>query len=243
MGRVTNAMKRFFSSLDAMVLSALAGAIAWLLLSGNTTAFLHPRFRLFLLVGVLMLTAFIFVMIRGPKSHHHNWLLADHTLQALVLAMPVLFLMLSMHQNMGTQALTRKYTGNEQETLARLLKSGEDKPLADNGSLTLLQIARQMKQLEGKRVVTEGLVYRPEIMPPGHLTLFRFAIFCCAADALPVWLFVQNPAVTDFNDENWVCVEGTLTIVNFNGTDVPVIRADSIKKKPAPSTAEQYLFF
>ena len=243
MGKAANIIKRIFSSLDAFVLSSLMGALAWLLLTGNTTAFLHPRFRLFLLAGVLLLAAFVFVMVRGPKSHRSGWFLADHGLQALVLAMPVLFLIFSMNQNMGTQALTRKFTGNEQETLSRLLKSGEGKPLTDNGTLTLLQIARKMKQLDGKRVVTEGLVYRPAIMPPGHLTLFRFAIFCCAADALPVWMFVQSPTVTDFNDEDWVRVEGTLTIVNFNGTDVPVIRADSIVKKSAPGTAEQYLFF
>jgi uncharacterized membrane protein YcgQ (UPF0703/DUF1980 family) len=80
-------------------------------------------------------------------------------------------------------------------------------------------------------------------MPPNYLALFRFAIFCCAADALPVWLFVENPDVTAFDDENWIRVDGTVTVVNFNGTDVPVIKADTIEKKIVPSAAEQYLFF
>jgi uncharacterized repeat protein (TIGR03943 family) len=146
---------------------------------------------------------------------------------------------------MGAHALTRKYTGTEQQTLARLLKRGKRQLLATDGTqpLSLWEIARQMKTLDGKRVITEGLVYRPAIMPPNHLTLFRFAIFCCAADALPVWLFVENPNVTAFDDENWIRVDGTLTVVNFNGTDVPVIKADTLEKKAAPATAEQYLFF
>lgn len=41
--------------------------------------------------------------------------------------------------------------------------------------------------------------------------------------------------LTAFEDENWVRVEGTVQIVNFNGTDVPVIKADTIEKnRPLP---------
>jgi putative membrane protein len=243
-GRI-NVVARFSRYLDAWVLVAFVGALGWLLLTGNDTAFLHPRFRPFLMGGILLLAAFVVVIVRGPKRHHAGWPLAAHGVQALVLAMPLLFLAFAMDQGMGAHALTRKYTGTEQQTLARLLKSGKRRPLDMGGTptLSLLEIARQMNQLEGKRVITEGLVYRPAIMPPNHLTLFRFAIFCCAADALPVWLFVEHPDVMAFDDENWIRVDGTLTIVNFNGIDVPVIKADTIEKKDAPHTGEQYLFF
>lgn len=236
---------RFFRYLDALVFVALVAALGWLLLTGNDTAFLHPRFRPFLAAGALLLATFFFVIVWGPKRFHAGWPLVAHSVQALVLAMPLVFLFFAMDQNMGAHALTRKYTGTEQQTLARLIGRGARQPLDTGGrpTLSLLEIARQMKQLDGKRVITEGLVYRPAIMPPNHLTLFRFAIFCCAADALPVWMFVENSNVTAFDDENWIRVDGTLTIVNFNGTDVPVIRADTIEKKAAPATAEQYLFF
>ena len=236
---------QFFRYLDVLVFLAFVGVLGGLLLTGNDTAFLHPRFRLFLTTGGLLLAVFIFVTVWGPKRCQAGWPLTAHSVQALVLAMPLLFLAFAMDQRMGSHALTRKYTGTEQQTLARLIGSGKNKPLKAGGTepLSLLEIARQMKQLDGKRVITEGLVYRPAIMPPNHLTLFRFAIFCCAADALPVWMFVENSKVTAFDDEDWIRVDGMLTVVNFNGTDVPVIRADTIEKKAAPPTAEQYLFF
>ena len=241
----TGALKRLLRYLDGLVFVAFVAALGWLLLTGNDTAFLHPRFRPFLTAGALLLAIFILVIVRGPTREHSGWPLIAHSMQALVLATPLVFLVFAMDQNMGAHALTRKYTGTEQQTLARLIGNGKDKPInvGDSPTLTLLEIARQMKQLDGKRVVTEGLVYRPAIMPPNHLTLFRFAIFCCAADALPVWMFVEHPDVTAFDDENWIRVDGTLMVVNFNGTDVPVIRADTIEKKAAPATAEQYLFF
>ena len=241
----TSALKWLLRYLDGLVFAAFVGALSWLLLTGNDTAFLHPRFRPFLAAGALLLAIFIFVIIRGPTRGPTGWPLIGQSVQALVLATPLVFLVFAMDQNMGAHALARKYTGTEQQTLARLIGSGKDKPIdvGDSPTLTLLEIARQMKQLDGKRVVTEGLVYRPAIMPPDHLTLFRFAIFCCAADALPVWMFVEHPDVTAFDDENWIRVDGTLTVVDFNGTEVPVIRADTIEKKVVPATAEQYLFF
>lgn len=243
--KTTGSVSFFFRYADGLVLVALLGTVCWLLLTGKDTAFLHPRFRYFLLGGAVLLAAFIAVIGSAPKRPHTGWALMRHSVQALVLLVPLLFLLIVVDRGMGAHALTKKYTGMEQQALARLLKSGKNETAAASQTphRSLLDIARQMKQLDGRRVITQGLVYRPAIMPPNYLTLFRFAIFCCAADALPVWLFVENPDVTDFDDENWIRVDGTIAIINFNGTDVPVIKADTIEMMPVPLPAEQYLFF
>ncbi len=232
-------------SLDVLLFGLWLGVICWLLLTGNDKAFLHPRFRLFLAGGGVLLAAFMGVILYGPKRRSNGWPLAAATAQALLLMAPLLFLSTVVGQSLGAHALTKKYTGMEQQTLSLLLESGKDKtgdakPMPD---MSLLDIARRMKQIDGRRVVTEGMVYRPDIMPENHLTLFRFAIFCCAADALPVWVFVEKAGVAAFDDEDWIRVDGTVQIVDFNGTDVPVIKADTILKKKAPTPGEQYLFF
>jgi uncharacterized repeat protein (TIGR03943 family) len=231
--------------LDVLLFVAWLGALGGLLLTGTDTAFLHPRFRLFMAGGAMLLTTFILAILIGPKRHDTGWPLAMTTVQALVILTPLLFLTTMVDRGMGSHALSRKYTGREQQTLTRLLESG--KRITDEANpspaMSLLDIARNMKQIDGRRVITEGLVYRPDIMPENYLTLFRFAIFCCAADAMPVWVFVEKPGVESFNDENWIRVDGTVQIVNFNGTDVPVIKADTIVKKSAPAPGKQYLFF
>lgn len=232
-------------TLDGLLFALWLGAIAWLLITGTDKAFLHPRFRLFLAGGGFMLAAFMGVSVFGPKRSITGWPLAATTARLFLLMTPLLFLSTVAGQGMGAHALTKKYTGMEQQTLSRLLEGGKNPtgPKNHNRDLSLLDIARRMKQMDGRQVVTEGLVYRPAIMPENYLTLFRFAIFCCAADALPVWVFVEKPGVEAFDDENWIRVAGTVRIVNFNGTDVPVIKADAIEKTAAPSPAEQYLFF
>ena len=231
--------------LERLLLVAWLCTIGWLLLTGNDRAFLHPRFRIFLMTGALLLTAFVVAVPWRPKEQEVGWQLTASSIRMLVVMTPLLFLYTVVDQGLGAHALTRKYTGTEQNTLARQLADGKGQSEAvdPKPEMSLLEIARRMKQVDGRQVVTEGLVYRPEIMPPNYLTLFRFAIFCCAADAMPVWIFVEKDSVALFADEDWIRVAGIVEIINFNGTDVPVIKADSIVKKQAPSPGEQYLFF
>ncbi len=231
--------------LDTLPFVALLGTLCWLLLTGSDTAFLHPRFRRFLIGGALLLAVFMLVTLSGQQRRESGWPLASQVAQAIVLMMPLFFLVAVFDQGLGAHALAGKYTGSELRTLTRLLEKGTDQIGGGDqqSGRSLLEIARRMKQLAGRRVVTEGMVYRPDIMPPNYLTLFRFAIFCCAADAMPVWVFVEMAGVEKFDDETWIRVDGTLQIINFNGTDVPVIRADTIVKAPAPAPGEQYLFF
>lgn len=230
---------------DAILFLAWLAALCELLLTGNDTAFLHPRFRFFLGGGAILLTVFFLASLFGPSRQDTGWPLAMTTVPALIIMMPLVFLTTVVDQGMGSHALSRKSTGKDQQILTRLLENG--KSIADQANpapaMSLLDIARRMKRIDGRRVITEGLVYRPAIMPENYLTLFRFAIFCCAADALPVWVFVEKKGVDAFDDEDWIRVDGTVQIVNFNGIDVPVVRADTIVKKPAPPPGEQYLFF
>lgn len=231
--------------LDVLLFGLWLGMLCWLLLTDIDKAFLHPRFRPFLVGGGILLAAFMMARLSGPQQQRTGWPLTDTTAQVLLLMAPLLFLTTVAGQGMGAHALTKKYSGMEQQTLSRLLERGKSQSEIGEHKrdLSLLEIARRMKQMNGRRVVTEGLVYRPDIMPENYLTLFRFAIFCCAADALPVWVFVEKDGVAAFDDEAWIRVEGTVRIVNFNGTDVPVIKAETIVKKSAPAPGKQYLFF
>ena len=231
--------------LDVLLFGLWLGMLCWLLLTDTDKAFLHPRFRPFLVGGGILLAAFMMARLADPQQQRTGWPLTDTTARVLLLMAPLLFLTSVSGQGMGTHALTKKYSGMEQQTLSRLLERGKSQSEIGEHKrdLSLLEIARRMKQMDGRQVVTEGLVYRPAIMPENYLTLFRFAIFCCAADALPVWVFVEKTGVEAFDDENWIRVAGTVRIVNFNGTDVPVIKADTIVKTAAPSPGEQYLFF
>lgn len=227
------------------VLIAILDALVWLITSDTYTAYLHPRFWLFLLIGTVILAGFIAALMLGrlaPPGGSTGEILS----RAIVMLMPLLFLYTAFGQGMGGHALSKKFVGNELE----LPYVFTDDPPPEEGDesgtdkqLTLLQINQQMATLQGKRVSTEGFVYADANMPADQLMLFRFAMFCCAADTTPIWLFVKKEGLGTFEPESWVRAAGVLEIASLNGKTVPVIMADTLTQIPPPPPGAQYLYF
>jgi len=228
-----------------IVLIAILDALIWLITSDTYTAYLHPRFGLFLLIGTVILAGFIAALMMGrltPPAGSSGEILS----RAIVMLIPLLFLYTAFGQGMGGHAFSKKIVGNEQ-ALPYVFTDDpppeEDDESGTHAQLTLLQINQQMGALQGKRVSTEGFVYTDANMPADQLMLFRFAMFCCAADTTPVWLFIQKEGIGTFEPESWIRVSGVLEIANLKGKTVPMIRADTITQTPPPPPGAQYLYF
>jgi|GEM_PF-1107732 len=231
--------------LPIVVLIANLDALVWLITSDTYTAYLHPRFGLFLLIGTVILAGFIAALMLGrlaPPAGGSGEILS----RAVVMLIPLLFLYTAFGQGMGGHAFSKKFVGNELELPYVFTDDPPPEDDAESGAneqLSLLQINQQMRTLQGKRVLTEGFVYTDGNMPADQLMLFRFAMFCCAADTIPVWLFVKKEGLETFEPESWVKVAGVLEIANLKGKTVPIILADTITQSPPPSPAAQYLYF
>lgn len=246
---MVNVFKRFFlfiyTNTGALVFVAVLDALAWLILSGNDTAFIHPRFQIFLVLAAVILFSFLYAFILSPfpiRSHHIKM---EQAMSSLVLFVPILFLYTASGQGLGAHALSKKYMGTGQQVLSQLLSPGDDVPPDDmkNHILSLLDIARHMKSLDHQRIKTQGFVYRDQNVPKNYLMLFRFAIFCCAADAVPVVVLVEEEDLSVFETDTWIEVEGMLTLRDFNGNRLPVIRSEKITISEAPPAGARYLFF
>ena len=224
----------------------LLGALGWLVLGGHDTAFLHPRFRPFLVGGAAILCGFAAATAMPPRAAHGHARWWTTTVKSLVLITPVLFMGVLAGQSMGVQALSKKTVSPAGDAFRIFQESGNGAGVAADGVLserTLLQIARNMQQLDGNPVVTEGMVYSDANMPAQFLLLFRFGIYCCAADAIPVWVLVDRGQAPAIANERWIRVTGTLHVTPINGKDLPVISADDIRVMPSPAPESQYLFF
>lgn len=113
-------------------------------------------------------------------------------------------------------------------------------PAGDPVSLTMRDFTSrslwgQGKTLEGRTVKLVGFV-TPR--PSGGYYVTRLVIACCAADALPVQVYVSGNA-PDFASNAWVAVEGTATKPVRDETDsfdVAAIDAKSVTPTPAPDS-------
>ena len=229
--------------LPVIVYSVWAFFYLVMLCDGNYQAFLQLRFWV-LMAGGAVITVLYLVscLVRKPFSgggHHFGE--AGAWVRASLLCLPILFLWNAWGDGLGTYALSKRFiqlttvTVSEQE-LKTVVSDGSP-PVA----VSVLSLANNPKPFMGKRVFTEGIVYRDEKVPEGHFILFRFVIACCAADAQPVGILVQAGNLEKLKNDMWVHVEGRFELRKFNGNLMACIEAENATAICAPPGRQQYL--
>jgi putative membrane protein len=68
----------------------------------------------------------------------------------------------------------------------------------------------------------------------------RFVLSCCVADAAPVGLVVQTADAIQLEEDQWVDVTGHFIVDTFDGTEMPILVADTLTETEPP--AQPYLY-
>ncbi|WP_217597567.1 TIGR03943 family protein [Cohnella sp. GbtcB17] len=92
----------------------------------------------------------------------------------------------------------------------------------------------------GRRASISGFVYRDDTIGDGQFVLGRFAVQCCAADAIPYGIVVESPDAAKYASDEWMTVTGTLAKTTVDGDEVLLLKADAATKiEPA---ADPYVY-
>jgi uncharacterized repeat protein (TIGR03943 family) len=230
----------------SITLIVILDALVWMLISENYTAFLHPRFWPFLLAATMIIVLYISAIIIG-KRMQSNVSMSQKIVKFFVLLTPLFVLYTVVGQGMGVHAFSKKNIDTEQGALQFLkdlaVQEPDDIKTNTENEYSILDLTLKMRQLNGQRVVTEGLTYTDANVPKGHMMLFRFGMVCCAADATPIGIEVNIGDIEPLKNESWAKVKGILKISKIRGKDTPVIHADTIEKMKTPPPGAQYIFF
>ena len=229
-----------------ITLIVILNVLVWMLISGNYTSFLHPRFWPFLLAATVIIVLYIGAIIIGTRLHP-NASTYRKMINYLVLLTPLFVSYTVAGQGMGVHAYLKKNTNAEQNALQFLndlaFKEPGNRKTDTEGAYSILDLTSRMKQLNGQRVIAEGLTYTDTNTPKGQMILFRFAMFCCAADATPIGIVVNVGDIEPLGNEKWVRVKGVLETSNIGEKETPVIHAETIEKIETPPPGAQYMYF
>jgi uncharacterized repeat protein (TIGR03943 family) len=222
----------------ASVFLIWAGVLAWLILSGRYQYFIRPGFWTLLLRAFIILLAFtvsLFYRLRSDRGTSYGPLI---WLRVGVFLLPLFCLFLVQDDTLGSYAFKNRSTGTVLPKALFQIKKNRVPP--KDGKLTTFQILQYFKDFVGKKVVTEGQVYRDETVPENHFLVFRFLVLCCVADALPAGALVIHGDAESFEQDSWVRVEGILGLKIVSGLYFPTIKADRVMTIDPP--AIPYLF-
>ena len=241
--KIQNAIVLTTACLPSITYITWLAAYYWLLEAGRYKAFLQPKLWPLLILALILLLSFIAALIPQFSRKSGRVLKFERWLQAAILLVPVLFLWAIYGQSLGTHALSKRTLNTDQPFSISGIGPQKSSPATDGKTVSLLELIKNAEQFNGKRVATEGMVYRGAQSEQNRFRLFRFVIVCCAADALPLVIFVKSKISEKFDNDVWVRVEGIFKLDTVKGRQVSSIAADSVRPIPAPPPEKRYLFF
>ena len=230
--------------LPAIIFVVWLNIYYWLLRGGRYKAFIQPKLWPLLILALVLLLAFTAAFIAQFSLKSISSFQFAAWAKAAILLIPVVFLWTIYGQSLGTDAFAKRILQSGPAVPLKVNNSGKMPPKAilDNAT-SLLDLILYTEEFNGKAVAVEGMVYRGAQAEKNTFLLFRFAVTCCAADAVPFSIRVKTAAPEDLPNDTWVRVEGHFRFETNNEKQILSISADNIQTIPTPPPEKRYMFF
>jgi putative membrane protein len=242
-----NAVDRFFQRwLNPMLFAIWASALIYLLASQRYTAFLRPGFGLLLVPAHFIAMGFMIAALPGERSARLD---VCAVLRAVVLLVPIIYLMSMPEAMLGSRAFTNRFVGPSGMAAGRADEPAKRTPPAPDRrrtdrELTILDLMLNPEPYDGRRVVFTGRMLHDEQLKKylgGRDTaVYRFLINCCAADALPLAVAVDSDQANEVATDQWVRVEGVFHLRRIDGDAIPVVEDAAVLPVDAPKAPYLY---
>jgi len=242
--KVKNIVAVVTACLPAIIFFIWIDSYFWLLRGDRYKTFMQPKLRPIMILALILLLIYMVARISGFSREKSRSNIIDVWLRAAILFIPALFLWTVYGQSLGAHALVNK-AFDVDEIILIPQPQPEQKSIRDSSvkSASLLDLLKNSDEFEGTQVVTEGMVFQNKKSSEKNLKIFRFAIICCAADALPLWISVNSEETQNLENETWIRVEGKFKMNKISGRQVASIDAHTIEIISTPPPEKQYLFF
>ncbi|WP_022665989.1 TIGR03943 family putative permease subunit [Desulfospira joergensenii] len=231
--------------LPPLVMAAWAGMFIFLLIGGRYQLFLKPEFGFLVIGGLVISGLFLFgILDRGIPGGR------DTGIKALFLLLPILFIFSAGESTLGSYALSKRTLvapdSGTPASVEPVSREEEPNPLKtpDTGpELTpISQLIFNWDKYKGKSVVLEGLFSGNIEGAPDLAAVYRYFVSCCAADAMPVGVFLARPGEIDIEENQWVRVAGQVTLKQLDGYEMIFMTLENIEIREKPSKNAAYLY-
>jgi uncharacterized repeat protein (TIGR03943 family) len=225
------------------VLAAWTFGFAWLLGSGRYQSFIHKDLWPLLAGGLTLLLLMILAVSATPTPEKADprrlWRMIAC---GAVLLLPLAYAFTVPAGGLGSHAFAQRTVevASPFELPAALSSVAAPPPADERGPIGLLALLMNSDRYADKPIVVDGMVHTDRGAGEEGFILFRFAIVCCAADAIPVSARVRWPAAASLPPDAWVRVQGVLRLREEDGTKRAVIEASQVDRVQPPSNP--YLF-
>ncbi|MGB7416322.1 MAG: TIGR03943 family protein [Thermosynechococcaceae cyanobacterium] len=219
-------------------------------ISGRLGILIHPNyFALTVSGGFFMVIVALFQglkLLRQPQGvrMQHFSFLSPQWLSVILLVSALVGFLVPLRPFASQTAIQR---GLQDTTVVTRANPQAFRTESNPESRSLLEWVRTLDvypepdAYQGQKVNVEGFVVYPENLAENYLTLARFAITCCAADAYPIGLPVKlKQTRQEYAVDQCFVVKGHMQTETLDGKRQLVIVADSLSPIPEPKNPYSY---
>ena len=209
-----------------------------LLTRGRYETFLAADFLpVIILATVILLPLSVFSLLRRRTPRFG----ARELLGTAVILLPLVYIHHSGGATLGAGAFATRYVGMGVVPG----KAGSIVPESADNETSLLDLFMNSEKYSGREITVTGMLAKDtpqveQILGVRRPVLFRFAISCCAADATPLALVLEDGDADALKDDDWIAVSGTFRVRSVKGFDLAVLEKASIRAVPPPE--QPYLY-
>jgi uncharacterized repeat protein (TIGR03943 family) len=215
-------------ALQALLLAGLGVSLLYRLWSGTLLLFVHGRLALVVLATAVALLALARVAATPaaqppadrpePASAWCLWLVA----------LPLIIGLLVPAHPLGASALATRGLNLAVPPAATAVLSVSPTERTVLDWVRVQRAADDPNALSGQPADVIGFVYHDQHLGADEFIVSRFALLCCAADAIGLGLLVRWPAAAGLPTNAWVRVRGPVQLGAFGGQTIPVINATGV---------------
>lgn len=230
-------MKRLTRYWRPLLFGAWFYALIGLLPGQGYEVFLRPEFGILLALGLLALLGFFFAEMGATDRNQPPGL--NEVIRVLILICPLAYLPLARGVSLDSRAFQHRWMGL---TGTNSVSSGSSGDTTNTSAeVTILELANRPVTYTGRHVAVVGMIHHDtkirERFGTNSVLLYRFAISCCAADAMPVAIVLSGGDLTDWPDDTWIQAEGRFVLQPDKDQADPVLElnaATQVKKPRRP---------
>ncbi len=206
-------------------------------------SFLKPGLWWLVAAGGSISGLFFLVSFAGDRhEHNHVKSRAGAVAKLLLLVVPVPFILSYGKAEYGTAALANRLALKSiQRAESTAIKGGPRKTNTDSVyRADLMALLYAPESFHGQRVKTTGMLYQGEEIPEDYAYCFRYVMVCCAADAMPVGVFIDKPDSLVVEKDAWYEVEGKIRTDSLDG--IFVVKMDDAVMRPVQKPEQTWLY-
>jgi uncharacterized repeat protein (TIGR03943 family) len=229
---------RLLQWLKIAVLAAWAGFFGWLVSYGQNYlgCLLHPSLWWLTGSATVVLGLFLAVNLRrrlpvSPGEFWHKWP------GLLILLVPLLYFIPAQKGRFDAVTLEKRIIQTQSGFIPHDLnaesRADDDyppplPPKKAETDIPLTRLSTESEKYLGKEVEIVCKTFIDARLPEDLFMCYRYLITCCAADALPVFVFVRYPEAGAVKNDQWIRAKGVFSLIENEKITVPSIQTEAV---------------